>query len=157
MTVSIRRMARGEERLLWEVFRSSVHGIARLHYSPEQLDAWAPARYPGDPWEARLRRNRPFVAEMHGVIVGFADVQPEGRIDQFYVSPAGAGRGVGRHLMAELEAEARRAGTQKMFADVSLSAEAFFARQGFVVEERQDVLVNGAAFRNARMTRRLDR
>ena len=153
--VSVRPVAPGEERVLWEVFRSSVHGIARLHYSPAQLDAWAPAEYPGEAWAERIRGNAPLVAELHGVVVGFADVQANGHIDQFFVSPAGAGRGVGRRLMAELEARARAAGATGMSADVSLSAEAFFARHGFEVEQRQEVVVNGVVFRNARMTRSL--
>jgi hypothetical protein len=40
-----------------------------------------------------MRRNRPFVAERLGEIVGFADVQADGYIDQFFVVPEVAGQG----------------------------------------------------------------
>ena len=47
MNISLRRALMGEEFHLWEVFQSSVHGVAKHHYTPEQLNAWAPPVYPG--------------------------------------------------------------------------------------------------------------
>jgi putative acetyltransferase len=151
--ITIRPVAPGEERLLWNVFRSSVHEFSRSQYSHEQLNAWAPAQYPGDVWESRITRNRPFVAELDGVIAGFADLHPDGYIDQFFVSGKAGGKGVGKRLMQTLEAAAKAKNLSCMFSNVSLNAEPFFLKHGFVVQERQQVIVRGVTFDNARMCR----
>lgn len=70
------------------VFHSSVHQLARQHYTAEQLHAWAPADYDAAQWAERLHANRPWVAEVESCIAGFADLQPSGYIDQFFCSGA---------------------------------------------------------------------
>lgn len=137
------------------VFHSSVHQLARQHYSAEQLQAWAPADYDADQWAERLFANRPWVAEVDGCIAGFADLQPSGYIDQFFVAGAYAGRGVGRALMAQIHQAAQQAGMARLWADVSLCAEPFFSRSGFVVEARQQVQVRGVLLANTRMAKAL--
>lgn len=140
---------------LWAVFHSSVHQLARQHYSAAQLQAWAPADYDAAQWAERLRANRPWVAEWDGAMAGFADLQPSGYIDHFFVAGAYAGRGVGRALMAQLHLAAGQAGMARLWADVSLSAELFFSRNGFAVETRQQVALRGAVLANARMAKGL--
>ncbi|NMM90297.1 GNAT family N-acetyltransferase [Rhodococcus sp. SRB_17] len=126
----------GDEPALRAVFHSSVHQLARPHYTAEQLQAWAPAEYDAAQWAERLRANRPFVAELEGCIAGFADLQPSGYIDHFFVAGDYAARGVGRALMAHLHQVAQQAGISRLWADVSLSAEPFFRRSRFGVEAR---------------------
>lgn len=155
MKLELRPLAAGEEAALWAVFQSSVHELACADYTPAQLAAWAPRVYPGAEWEARIRRNRPWVALYGGRPAGFADLQAGGYIDQFFVAAFAAGRGVGGALMRKLEAEAAARGLTRLHAHVSLTAQPFFAHFGFVVEAAQAVTVRGATLRNARMERRL--
>lgn len=144
-----------DARALRDVFHSSVHQLARQHYTAAQLQAWAPTEYDAAQWAERLRANRPFVAEMDGRIAGFADLQPSGYIDQFFVAGACAGRGVARALMARIHQAAQQAGMPRLWADVSFSAEPFFRRSGFAVEARQQVEVRGVVLANARMGKAL--
>ena len=88
-------------------------------------------------------------------IVGYADLQPSGYIDHFFVSGADARRGVGRALMQRIHARAAELQLAQLFADVSLTAESFFERFGFRVVERQLAEVRGARLRNARMVKDL--
>ncbi len=64
-----------------------------------------------------------------------------------------AGRGVGRALMAQIYQAAQQADMARLWADVSLCAEPFFSRSGFVVETRQQVQVRGVLLANARMAK----
>lgn len=155
--VQLRRFEVGDEPALQQVFHSAVHQTTARDYSPEQRAAWAPDQPDLAAWSARLQRNRPFVALLGEQIVGFADLQPDGQIDQFFVSARHTGLGVARQLMERLHAEAAALGLQALHADVSLTAEGFFARQGFVVLQRQTPRRNGVALRNAAMRKRLDR
>lgn len=154
----IRPCTPGEEFALLAVFQSSVRGLARRHYTPEQIEAWAPHEISDEfraQWRERIRANRPWVAQLEGQLAGFADVQPTGYIDHFFVAAACAGQGVGTALMRHLHALARAAGTVTLSAHVSLNAQPFFERCGFILESEQCPVVRGVALRNAVMRKTL--
>lgn len=150
-TIRLRQFRIADVARLREVFHSSVHGLARDWYSAEQLAAWAPQDYDAAAWAQRLQQARPWVAECDGIIVGYADMQPDGHIDQFFVAAEAAGCGVGTALMRHLRQQATVGGLAQVHADVSRAAEGFFARHGFVVDAVQTVVVRGVALQNARM------
>jgi putative acetyltransferase len=151
----IRPFREGEEEALRRVFYAAVHGLACRNYSAEQLAVWAPEEYDRAKWSARIGHNQPFVAEAGGQIVGFGDVQPDGYIDQLFVAPAAAGQGMGSALLQAIEARARERGLERLFSNVSLTAQPLFTRHGFQIEAEQTVIVAGVELRNARMVKRL--
>lgn len=139
---------------LLDVFRSAVRISAAGDYSAEQIEAWAPARVtPGmrEHWRARIAAIDPFVAELDGAIAGYADLQPSGYIDHFFVHAGFARRGVGSALMAHLLEAARARGLATLESDVSRTAQAFFARFGFESIREQRPLLRGVELANARM------
>jgi len=151
--VVIRPFRPGDETALHAVFHSAVHGIAAARYRPDQLNAWAPADYDMTQWAERIRRNQPVVAEIDAQPVAFADLQATGTIDHFFVSAAHARQGIGQKLMDHILELAAQRGLSRVQAHVSLSAEPFFARNGFVVTARQTVTVRGVPLDNALMVR----
>lgn len=151
----IRRCHPGEELTLRAVFYLSVHGIARRNYTPPQLEAWAPQIFDADAWITRIRKNNPFVAEVSGRAVGFADLQDDGHIDQFFVEANYAGMGVGSALMNHLHLNARERGIGNLHSEVSLTAQPFFERYGFSIVRRQQVEVRGVVLDNAVMAKTL--
>lgn|SRR5690606_20113789 len=151
----VRNFIPGEETELRRVFMSSVHELARGFYTPEQLDAWAPAVHDEQDWANRIAVLRPFVAIIEDRVAGYADLQDDGYIDHFFVSGEFAARGVGSALMQHVHAVAAKRGLRRLFAQVSLSAEGFFARHGFQVDQRQTVVVAGVHMENSRMSRTL--
>jgi putative acetyltransferase len=153
--MQIRSFREGDAPVLRAVFYSSVHELARQHYRREQLNAWAPRAYDAAQWAERLRGNQPFIAEIGGRIAGFADLQASGYIDHFFVAGAFAGQGAARALMAQIHDAAARRGITELFANVSLTAESFFAKNGFVVEARQRSELRGVVLANARMRKTL--
>jgi putative acetyltransferase len=179
LPVHIRPFRAGDAPALRALFHVAVHAIARPDYTPAQLQAWAPRDHDAAAWAERLRANQPWVAELVSLAVvaapaggalpgpagagtgntvaGFADLQADGYIDQFFVAPAFAGQGVARALMAHLHAQAAQRGIERMWAHVSLTAEPFFAAQGFAVQERRQVVRAGVVLRNALMAKTLGR
>ena len=156
MTLQIRRFREGDESALWRVYFSAVHRIAVRDYTQAQIDAWAPVDPDTAAWTERIRRIDPFVAERDGEIVGYADLQPSGYIDHFFVSGMHPREGIGTLLMRRLHEEAARLGVTGMSADVSRTAQPFFARHGFrIVEQRQPVR-RGVVIPNALMHKALE-
>ncbi|MGZ2499252.1 putative acetyltransferase [Ralstonia sp. 151470066-2] len=151
----IRPFRLGDEPALHAVFHSAVHEIAAGRYSPEQLEAWAPTHYDAGQWAERIRRIQPFVAEIDGQPVGYADLQANGYIDHFFVAAAHARQGVGQSLMNHILKLAAQRRMTRVQAHVSLSAEPFFARNGFAVVARQTVTRRGVLLDNALMERML--
>ncbi|MFL5306385.1 MAG: GNAT family acetyltransferase [Polyangia bacterium] len=154
-TLTVREFRDGDEGALYAVFHSAVHGVAVRDYTPEQLAAWAPDLAELTPCTEKIRALRPFVVEDDGRIVGYADLQPSGYIDHFYVAGADARHGVGRALIQRIHARAAELQLTQLFADVSVTAEGFFERFGFRVVERKLAEVRGARLPNARMVKDL--
>lgn len=151
----IRDFCEGDEATLWEVYFSSIHDIANKDYSPEQLDAWAPRQHDERQWAQRIRGINPYIAEVAGCVVGYADLQESGYIDHFFVAGPHHRRGVGHALMEHIHQVAKQRGLLELYSDVSLTAEPFFAKHGFVVEARKSVVVRGVTLSNARMRKRV--
>ncbi len=150
----IRRAAPGEAPALLAIFQSSVRGLTSRDYTPAQIDAWAPLAADAawcEAWRRRVGANQPWAVEIEARLVAYADLQPSGYLDHFYVAADAAGQGIGAALMRHLLGIAREQGIDCVVADVSLRARAFFERFGFAVEREQCVSVRGVSLRNARM------
>jgi putative acetyltransferase len=151
----IRPFQPGDEPALYRVHREAIHRVASRDYNPEQIEAWAPARQDPGAWAIKMRNIRPFVAEVDGAIAGYADLQPSGYIDHFFVSADFPRRGVGRQLMERIHEEAARQGIAELTADVSRTAQPFFARFGFEIVEQRFPVRAGVTIPNALMRKHL--
>ena len=153
--MDIRRFQPGEEFALFEVFYSAIHLIARNDYSEEQLNAWAPLDFDRKIWVDRITGINPFVAEINGKPVGYADVQHNGYIDHFFVSGYYPRQGIGKALMECIHSEAKRLNIVELTSNVSQTAQPFFDRFGFVVVDREKSIIRGVELQNALMRKEL--
>ncbi|MEQ1757284.1 MAG: GNAT family N-acetyltransferase [Vicinamibacterales bacterium] len=153
--VEIRPFREGDAPALWRVFYSAIRQTAAKDYTPEQIVAWAPTEFDAAKWAERMRGIQPFVAEQDGAIVGYADVQANGYIDHFFVSPTVVRQGVGSRLMQSIHDRAAVQGFERLFSDVSLTARPFYERWGFSVEEARTLTVAGVMLDNFRMSKAL--
>lgn len=155
----VRACHAGEEPALLAIFRAAVRTTAAGDYGAEQIEAWSPAHWSPaqcERWIERVRALRPFVAEVDGVVAGYADLQDDGLIDHFYVSPDFARRGVGAALMSHALAQARERGLRSVHSHVSRTAQPFFARYGFETVAQRRPEVRGVEVPNAEMRLTLD-
>ncbi|VTT98997.1 acetyltransferase : Glr3142 protein OS=Gloeobacter violaceus (strain PCC 7421) GN=glr3142 PE=4 SV=1: Acetyltransf_10 [Gemmataceae bacterium] len=152
--VSTRPFRRDDVPALFELFRGTVHRVNSRDYSPEQVAAWAPPETNPARWETLASRFA-VVAEVGGDVAGFADLEPDGHVDRFFVHADHQGRGVGTAMMAAILSEAGRLRVPRLFAEVSITARPFFERHGFDVLAEQQVVVRGVSLTNFRMERHL--
>ncbi len=116
-------------------------------YTPAQLEAWLESSKHKLAWLEKLRRQYFLLASINGQLAGFASLEGA-YLDFMYVSPAWQRNGVARHLLRHLETEALRNRHTEILTDVSISAQPFFEKQGFVVlrknfnEKEGEVLLN---------------
>ncbi len=139
--------------LAW-LMHETVHAVCRHDYTPAELAAWSPAADVEAPhWRERFARTRPWVAVADDRLVGFLDLMPDGHVDCCYVHHGWQRRGVGTALMRRALATARSAATERLHAEVSITAVPFFTAHGFAITRAQEVERNGVVLRNCRMER----
>ena len=85
---------------------------------------------------------------MNEVIVGFAEFEPSGYIDCFYVHHEYQGKGVGSALMVSIFGKAEQDDIKRIFAEVSITARPFFEAKGFKVVKEQTVTLRGVQLTN---------
>jgi putative acetyltransferase len=147
----IRPFRLGDETALHAVFLSAVHGLASKDYTAEQIQAWAPQDIDQELWAHRMQGIAPFVVEVSGNIIAYADIQSSGYIDHFFVAAAYARKGVGSMLMNHLRKVASERAITVLTSDVSLTAQPFFEKFGFVVVEKRAPVRRGVVLANAFM------
>ncbi|MBS7525319.1 GNAT family N-acetyltransferase [Fusibacter paucivorans] len=133
------------------VFYSAIRENANGYYSEAQLTAWAPDMPDMVQWQLRMNQMQPFVAVENDIIYGYADLRDDGYIDHFFVRGGSGRSGVGRLMMAYLINRAEALALPSMTSEVSLAAQGFFRRFGFVIEKRQKVVIRGVTLENAWM------
>lgn len=153
--MEIRRFHSGEESKLFEVYYSAIHLVARHNYDADQINAWAPRDLDQTLWTNKIQSIKPFVAELNGKIVGYADVQGSGYIDHFFVSGYYPRQGIGTGLMIAIHEEAARLGLSELTSDVSRTAQPFFEKFGFNIVEQRTPELRGVVVPNALMRKHL--
>ena len=155
--MNIRKYKPGEEAELWRLYFHTIRNVNLRDYTWEQVRAWAPEHYDEANWRARMQGIDPYVCICDNQVVGYADLQPSGYIDHFFVHHQWQGRGVGKRLMQTIEAEALRRNLSHLSADVSITARPFFESRGFAVVATQRVDLGAATLTNFKMTKALRR
>ena len=84
--IKIRRFQHGDEFSLWKIKNDTIRNINIRDYSKEQIKAWASDEYDEDEWSKRIKKMNPYVAEIDGQLVGFADAQKDGYISHVSIT-----------------------------------------------------------------------
>ena len=153
--MNVRRYRVGEEDKLWKLRNDTTRAVIGRDYTEAQVRRWAPDRIDPD-WHEKIRKKNPFVAEHDGEIVGFAELEPDGHINDFYCHHQWQRRGVGTLLQAAIEAEASRLKIDTLLLESSVTAHRFFLSQGFVIVEEKENLVCGSPAKQFIMRKELD-
>ncbi|WP_333501827.1 GNAT family N-acetyltransferase [Kluyvera genomosp. 2] len=130
---------------LCRIFQRAVREIARQHYSPAQINAWA--QVDDARWRQKMADSLVLVATVDETPVGFVTAV-ERYIDLLFVDPSYARQGVASALLNALFA---RVPTGALTVESSITAKACFERLGFVVLAEQEVEARGETFVNYRM------
>jgi putative acetyltransferase len=149
--IQVRNYKQSDAASIVRLFYDTIHSINRRDYSAEQVNAWAPTIPDPTIWHHRMIARSTLVAEQDGDLLGFAEMEPRGHLDMIYCRGDVVGSGVGRRLYQALEAKAIGIGLSYISADVSITAQPFFARCGFYVIQQNTVVRLGISLTNVKM------
>ena len=125
--MQIRRAMVNEAREL-----SALVLAAKRHwgYSTAQMSIWKPDL---EITAATLLTGHSFVAEQEGKLVGFYSLAASSdtwELENLWVLPEFNGRGIGRALLAHVQATAASAGASSIYIDADPNAEVFYLACG---------------------------
>jgi putative acetyltransferase len=151
--VNIRTHLPSDAEKLPTVLYQAVHAIQDSVYNQDQKSAWAPKVDEAvlAKWQARIEKKRPFVAEYNDDVVGFIELEVDGYIDCFYITPKAQSLGIGGMLYQQALNEARGFGIKTLTVDASKTALSFFEKRGFKVVSENQVSINGCELTNYSM------
>ncbi len=141
--------------VLAAIFRASIEDLTDEDYNPAQQDAWASAADDEAAFAERLASRLTLVGTLEGSPAGFIALEGAHHIDMLYVHPAAAGQGVGAMLCDALERLSASRGTAHLTVEASDTAREFFARRGFIAEQRNTVSVGNEWLANTTMKKQL--
>ena len=141
--INIRKFQKGDESDLREIFFNTIRNVNIKDYSELQVQAWAPDNYDTSTWYERISSINPFIAILEGEVVGYADIQDDGYIDQFFCHWKHQGKGIGKSLMQKLMEAGQRSCCERFYTHASITAKPFFEHFGFKVVEQQQVEIRG--------------
>jgi putative acetyltransferase len=148
LQILVREMRSADARAFLDVHHAAVRGTAVVDYPLTVIEAWAPMPVTEKAAE-QVRANREneyrLIAEIDGQVVGIGALALEScELRACYVAPAAGRRGVGSALVHEIESAARERGLSMLELDSSITAEAFYRKQGYeVCEPSGHILHNG--------------
>lgn len=146
--IRIRAYTSEDARELKTLFFDTVHNVNKRDYSESQIKAWASEEITYESWRVLMEKLTPFVAEIDNKIVGYADLQPDGLIDHFYVGHQYQKRGVAGALMQRIYQQSNQNNLSRIYSHVSITAKPFFEHCGFKVIEEQQVDIRGQVLTN---------
>ncbi len=149
--ITIRKYNDKDAIATWQLFYQTIRTVNRQHYSKEQVEAWAPKNYELHKWQLTMSKNKPFIAERDGEIVGFADLQSDGYIDYFFCHADYQGEGIGSVLMQKILSTAGDNRIPYLYSNVSITARPFYERFGFKVAKEQHLELRGVKLTNYKM------
>src|SRR3954447_7045271 len=152
---ALRPFLREDTPLLAAIFTAAVEQLTGDDYGEAQQQAWASVVDDEEAFAKRLASELTLVATLQNSPVGFASMKGTDHIDMLYVHPSAAGQGVGSMLCDALEKLARGRGAKKLTVAASDNPEPFFAKRGYVANQRNTVDVNGEWLANTTMEKTL--
>lgn len=143
---------------LAELYAYTVRQLGPALYTTDQVRVWSAS--PDD-----VERFRGFVLNAYTLVavvqdsqhpVGFAGLEPNGRIASLYVHADYCRRGIGTALLAALLEKAQADGLTRLRTEASKFSRPVFERFGFVLDEVERGMHHGVPFMRFLMSRAND-
>lgn len=138
-----------------KLFTSTIESVCSADYTPAQIEVWTSSVENQERWQKMVEDQYVLLAKKGDKLLGFATLANGDYVDFFYVHKDHQGQGVAKLLYKKIEKEAMDKGASELSSDVSITARAFFERQGFYVVKEQKIEKKGVILTNFKMQKEL--
>ena len=141
--------------VLAAIFVAAIEELTGDDYTEAQQEAWASVADDEAAFGKRLAGELTLIATLQNSPVGFASLRGKDHVDMLYVHPGAVGNGVATALCDALEKLAGARGAQSLTVDASDNAQGFFAKRGYVANQRNSVTIGDEWLANTTMKKSL--
>jgi len=135
------------------LFRETILTHGPTYYTPEQTYAWAALALDRDRFQAFILDVTTYVAEDDSGILGFAGIDPTGRVSSVYVRHDRLGQGIGSILLERVLAHAQRDRIARLYTEASEFSIKLFRKFSFHQYDTEIVERYGVTFTRCLMER----
>lgn len=142
---------------LTELYKNTILSVNRKDYSAEEVEDWASCGDNITHWHELLVEQHYIIAEnKERQIVGFGSINDTGYMHTLFVHKDFQHQRIATLLYNILEKYAKEKGADRISSEVSITARAFFEKQGFAVDEEQKRRANQLHLTNYKMSKKLE-
>jgi len=156
---SLRPLRPTDRDAVLQVYRQAVASCDPLLYTAAQRQAWAQQADSRQPSAALLHSLSTGIglvcADPEGRVLAFAVREPADRLALLYCQPQSQRQGLARQLLQAQEQLAEGEGLRQLRTEASLISKPLFCRQGWQLQWREELLINGVHFRRFRLAKSL--
>ncbi len=153
--MAIRPVVPSDCSTLSQLVEANIRNIHIGTFSPDGLEVWI-ADYSPDRLLKRLRKQSLFCYEENGQLLGMIGLN-DSEIIGLYVHPEATGRGLGRQLVAHLEAFAKKQDLEELHLTSNLPMQGFYERLGYEPRGLTLVHLRGHDYEEMRFVKKLSR
>lgn len=137
-----------------KLYQETILSVNIKDYTFEQVDLWAKRGVDNDLWLQRINEEYFIVCEIENQIAGFCSLKPDGYLNTLFVHKDFQGQGIAKTLLSNIEQHAKKIGIEELSADVSLTANSFFLKNGYTDLGQQTICI-GIPMTNSKMIKQL--
>lgn len=156
MNIRIRRAVESDSTEIGDMYFDTVNAINSKDYPKEKIDVWAASGKRYDMWKKKISGQYFLVAESGNVIIGISSVDLTGYLDFMYVHKDYQRMGIAQTLLNEIEKKAREQLNPEIWAYVSITADPFFKKNGYVFAGEKIITVQGIEFTDRILKKKLN-
>lgn len=137
------------------LFEETIKSVNSKDYTEDQIRVWSAAKN-RTVWLQKIEEQSFYVATKGDQIVGFGSIDVEGYLDFMYVHHQFQNQGIAKALLEKIESKALEDHITRIWSSVSITAQPFFAKNGYSHYQDEHKNVNGVAFTNALMQKMIN-
>jgi putative acetyltransferase len=155
-TFKIRKATKADLQDIQTLFVDAINAIKLEDYSAEVLKVWASSIENKERWLRKIKTQHFLIAEQETEIIGFASLEHHTHIDMLYTHKDFQRMAIAQTLFDVLEIEATKNNAANLTADVSITAKAFFEKNGFDTLSTKKNKIDGLEIINFKMRKELN-
>ena len=130
--MKVRKFRASDSVEVAKLHRNTIRYVNKADYPSKQIEVWS-----GRVSAKRFRESMPqkirFVAVDKDKILGFGDYSRDGELSGLYIHKDFQSKGVGKNLLIKLEEQARKQGIKEFHLSSTITAKAFYERNGYKI------------------------
>lgn len=153
--LSIRQANENDCVEIGRLYYETVRTINAKDYTEKEIEIWSGLGKKLEVWKRKVSEQYFLVAVSDGMIVGISSIENNGYLDFMYVHKDYQRRGIAKRLLEGIEKKAIEQSNVEIWAYVSITANPFFEKNGYVFEGEKIITVQGVDFVDRIMKKKL--